>query len=448
MNRLGICTLLFSVVALQGCATLQLPDTPQRKALAAQVIADNSGAAPVHASKLDDGGLLVNGELEGRMFSMAFPPGWNAGDALIFAHGYSLPGSPTEIADNPLIKDASGGLLKYAYLQGYSVGVIAFDKAGLGVQTGAENMMRLQQYLQRIGAKRVYASGGSMGGNIVVSLVENHPHTFAGALTLCGADNSFIEVIGRLIDLRAVYDYYTAGTRYVLPGSHDLNHSALAVEPPWVLGWVQTPWRIIQLKRVFDPINALFEAADKDPASKEAQIIAKISAVTGWEQDVASFAFPLTTIALGMDDILATAGGNPYDNSSKVYDASGMDEQERTTLNQGIARLKADAQARAYLEQWHTASGRFDTPLLSLHNSIDSLVPYSQATEFSQRVAASGNQAQLTQLTVPPMRRPIPFSRLDGYMHCGFRPQQATAAWDELRHWVEEQQKPISGERP
>lgn len=448
MNRFAKCVLLFAILVVQGCASLKIPETPELRALSLKVTADSNSASDLQATKLDDGGLLVNGKLEGKPFSMAFPLDWSAGNALIFAHGYTLPGSPTQVADNPLSKDIAGEVLNYAYLQGYAVGAISYEKAGLGVQAGAESMLLLQQYLVRIGAKRVYVSGASMGGNIVVSLIENHPQAFAGALTMCGAVDNFGGAIGRLIDIRAVYDYYTAGTEYALPGSHDLNRSALSPEPPWVLGWTPKLWRIIQLKRLFAPINTLFETAAKNPSGKEAQIIAKISAITGWEQNVVSFAFPITTIALGMDDMRATTGGNPYDNTSKIYNAPGLTDSDRAALNRDIARIKGDEQAIAYVTRWHTASGQFETPLVTLHNSIDSLVPYSQATDFGVRVATAGNQQRLAQLTVPPMRRPIPFSKLDGYMHCGFQPQQATAAWDELRRWVEFGVKPVSGQRP
>lgn len=157
---------------------------------------------------------------------------------------------------------------------------------------------------------------------------------------------------------------------------------------------------------------------------------------------------PIATIALGMDDVVATAGGSTYDNRARVYRGAGLTDADIAALNRGIARIAADPQAVAYIAKWHTASGRFDTPLLTLHNRIDSLVPYAQPVDLGRRVAAAGNLQHLVQLTVPPMRRPLPFSTLDGYMHCGFRPQQLASAWDELRRWVERGEKPDSGSRP
>lgn len=445
MRRLAL--LLATALLLQGCG-FKLPERAARMKLTETVKA--AGASEVETRNLDDGGLQVNGKIEGRKFSLAFPQDWDGRNAMVFASGYSVPGTKTvlDIPDNPVEEDLSSGLMKYAYLQGYAVGMSAYDKAGLGVQTGTERTFALREYLARVGAQRVWLSGASMGGNIVVSLLENHPDAFVGALDLCGASTSFADLTGSLIDMRAVYDFYTAGTPYAMPGSHDLNVSMIDPQAPPGLRWANSAWGLLKIKGIFEPVMRLFEAAKADPKGKEAEIVRKVSAITGWDAEPASFALPLLTIGLGMDDMRETSGGNFYDNTAKVYGASILSADEAAALNKGVARIKGDAAGIAYMRQWHDARGNWKTPLVALHNGIDSLAPYSQATQLRERALAAGNAEHIALLTVPPLKLQLPFTTLDGYMHCGFRPQQVTAAWDELRHWVDTGAKPADGARP
>ncbi|WP_447412409.1 hypothetical protein, partial [Clostridium perfringens] len=52
-----------------------------------------AGAAGIDANGRADGGMSVAGTLAGRPFGIAVPARWN-GQAVLFANGYSIPGSP------------------------------------------------------------------------------------------------------------------------------------------------------------------------------------------------------------------------------------------------------------------------------------------------------------------------------------------------------------------
>ncbi len=401
------------------------------------VKAARSVTADVETERLPDGGLLLNGTLEGRQFALAIPRNWNQ-QAVLFARGYSIPGSSTRVDDNP-IEDDSFGVLRTPYSQGFAVGHSAFDKSGMGVESGVANTYRLKRFVDGLGATRVYLSGGSMGANIVVALVEKYPGEFAGALAACGVMGDWTSEIGRLIDLRAAYNYFTRGTDYELPGDKDLARSALSTLSSGLLKPVSSATRTVQILRVANPVLDLFAAAEANPGGSEARIIDNISAVTGAEADVSSFVIPLVTVALGMNDLNATFGGTVYDNRDKQYASPHLNAEENAALNAKIQRTPAAVPAAvAKAEEWYKTTGRFETPLLSIYNEIDPLVPPSiHEPQLRLVTEQAGNVERLLQRQVPAKREKLPGTQAEGYVHCGFTRKQIAQAWNDLRGWVE-----------
>ena len=248
--------------------------------------------------------------------------------------------------------------------------------------------------------------------------------------------------IGYLIDVRASYNYFTQGTKYELPGNKDLAYDALSPEPPRFLRFAGTPYRLVQIKRLSSPVLALFQAAAAHPDGLEDHIIRNIAASSGSPAEVASFLFPIVTLGLGMDDLTRTYGGPVAGNDARVYHVPSFSAEENDALNHSIQRLHADPNAVARAAVWHQSTGIFDTPLVTLHNQVDSLVPYSQEEALRASVERTGNQANLLQHTVPALKEKIPTTSVKGIAHCGFTPAQALSAWNDLQTWVETGQKP------
>ena len=172
-------------------------------------------------------------------------------------------------------------------------------------------------------------------------------------------------------------------------------------------------------------------------------MVDNIVAVAGVERDPASVFLPLATVALGMDDIVATLGGSIYDNMQKVYHSPHLGDADNAALNDGIARIKADPQAMQRNDRWYTPTGRFDAKLLTLYNTVDALAPPAVHDDVLRRIVdASGNGANLYQRAVPAKHSPMPLSKLQGYTHCGFTAAQVAAAWDDMQSWVETGTRP------
>lgn len=431
---------LAMVAVLASCTTPEhAPSAGQARVIHAFAA---NGASDVRGHAAADGGTRIVARLGGRPFAMAVPANWNR-QGLLFAGGYTTPGTPTDLPDDPVARDPAFGLLRRAYGEGFAVGYIAYDKSGIGTESGVRNILALRRLLARTGATRVFIAGGSMGGSVVTGAIDTAPDAFAGALSACGVVDGWGSLLDGIIDLRAAYVYFTRGTRYALPGRQDLARSGLSSRPPFGLGFAGNLYRMWQLKRVFTPVDRLFRAARADPGGAEARIVRTIASVSGaYRPEVLSFAVPLSAAVLGMDDIRATFGGMPYDNVGRVYRSAYLDAAGNAALNAGIQRLRADPAAVARARAWHQSTGRSPVKLVTIHNAVDSLVPASQQAALVQRMAAAGNAGNVIAYTVPTKMVTVPGVNITGIAHCGFTTGQLAGAWDVLKRWADTGQRP------
>ena len=440
----GTLLLTAAPVSMPLSATATSEQTAALTVVQADLVAraNRLGATDIRTQPAPQGGFILGGKLDGDQFAVAFPANWN-GNALLFAHGYSTPGSPIAVSEDPIGKGTgAGGMLSAAYEDGLAAGHSAYDKAGMGVQTATENTLRLRNFLTKLGTKRTYISGASMGGNIVLSLIEQYPRAFAGGLAVCGVTNGWESLFGQLIDMRITYNYLTRGTPYALPGEQDATRNALPTSPPAGDATNAEAYRWGQVSKIALPVLSLFKAAAANPAGPEARIARQVAAVGGFEAEPSSVAFPLVTGTLGADDLAETFGGQIFDNSNKTYVLPEMTAAEQAVFNAGVQRIRADRAAVTNARLWHPATGRFRVPLVTMHNRIDSLVPYSQAVALGGIVRKARNERRLVQFEVPATKAPLPVGGLEGYTHCGFSTEQGATAWRALYNWAETGKRP------
>ncbi|MBZ9753611.1 hypothetical protein K7W42_22570 [Deinococcus sp. HMF7604] len=382
------------------------------------------------------GGLRVNGRLNGRLFTAQFPTDWNQ-QAVYYTHGYTLP-SPAQdtVATDLITQDDTGGLIPEAYRQGFAVARTVYDKRGFAVRSGIENTIALKRFIDQVGVQRSYVTGGSMGGSVLMGLIEKYPTDFVGALSACGAVSDWQFQVKYLTDFRAVFNYFTAGTAYALPGTEDVTRSA-----PGLKG-----------ETMVKALGPLFLKAKLNPRGPEQQLLDRIvSAVPGVQAkaDITTFFNTLAAQLFGLDDINATAGGIFVQNTDTVYTSSLLSAEDNAALNRGIQRYTVSSPAAvAYQQDWYSATGRFQTKLLTYHNTADALVPFEHEARLRARVEAAGNTANLVQQVVDPKLETLSrvlFLKLEGVTHCGFTPAQNVFAWNELRQWVETGTRPQDG---
>ncbi|WP_374595737.1 alpha/beta hydrolase family protein [Sphingosinicella sp.] len=437
--RHRLLTIMFALTAAMVSAAFPAAAGSSPTPAAVIARAGAFGVEGVEARRLGEAGLLVTGKLDGRPFSIAVPGDWN-GDAVVYAHGYTLPGTPTAVAENPSAPDAPM-VLQAAFGEGYAAAHSAYDKAGMGVESGAAASLRLRDLLVQIGARHIFAAGFSMGGNIVMTVIEQHPDAFDGAFSGCGVTDGWETQMGPIFDMRAAYNVLTSGTPYALPGIQDVTASALPMSPPADFQGTADQFVQQQSARIAMPILALWSAAVKAPQGPEARIVRQLVAIAGFPEDVASLLYPLVIISLGTDDMRATFGGQFYGNREKAYRPVEMNDAEAAAFNAAVQRFDGDIDALARARRFHQVSGTFRKPLVAVHNRLDPLVAYAQAEALTRHARESGTEKLLLQYALPDVREPLRFG-VEGLAHCGFTKPQMAEALGLLRSWV------IGGQRP
>ena len=91
----GTLLLTAAPVSMPLSATATSEQTAALTVVQADLVAraNRLGATDIRTQPAPQGGFILGGKLDGDQFAVAFPANWN-GNALLFAHGYSTPGSP------------------------------------------------------------------------------------------------------------------------------------------------------------------------------------------------------------------------------------------------------------------------------------------------------------------------------------------------------------------
>lgn len=116
------------------------------------------------------------------------------------------------------------------------------------------------------------------------------------------------------------------------------------------------------------------------------------------------------------NDGIAKLGGQPFDNTRRLY--LGSDNDWR--LNREVRRFQADPEALAEIEARYQTSGRLRVPLVTLHNTGDPFVPYWH--ELLYRWKVFWNRSGWQHTNIPAFR----------YGHCNFRLVEGAVAFAVL----------------
>ncbi|HEX5574812.1 MAG TPA: hypothetical protein VFX42_02960, partial [Gemmatimonadales bacterium] len=118
----------------------------------------------------------------------------------------------------------------------------------------------------------------------------------------------------------------------------------------------------------------------------------------------------------GSADAQARLGGQPFDNTARVYSGSSNDAD----LNARIERFTADPAALAALDRFET-SGALRGPIVNLHTTGDPIVPFGQAALYSAKLQSTGAASLFTQIDIT------------RYGHCTFQPAELLSAFSTLQ---------------
>ena len=359
---------------------------------------DNNPAGPTPPP--DQGQTPVagcsNGVLQhGALYRICFPGSWN-GNLVLYAHGYVQPGQPIALPDDQIggqsIATTVNGL-------GYAYATTSYRANGLVVPEATEDLAELEatvRNLYRPDPVKTIVVGVSEGGLVAALAAERHPDQFDGALATCGPVGSFRQQLDHFEDFRVVFDYLFPG---VIPGS------AVQVPEAVTAHWDDIYARAVTAAILLHPSAAreLIRITGAPVASDNLTDIAATAVAILWYN------------VIGSADAQARLGGQPFDNSNRIYTGSSDD----LALNAGVARFTADPAALAGLAEFET-TGSLTVPVVTLHTTGDPIVPVEQESLYADKVSRAGASARLSQ------------SAVSRYGHCAFQASELLAAFSTL----------------
>jgi pimeloyl-ACP methyl ester carboxylesterase len=381
---------LVCAFVLSACSDSTMPTFPE---------ATDLSGTDLQAAKLAGAGSLT-GEVGGAKYYIEVPENWN-GDLVLYAHGYIGPDVPIEAIDPA---DEETGKRAQVLARGYAWAISARSDNGFAVQEGVNETNQLRGiFKSRVAAPdRIYLSSGSMGGLIMLRLLEKHPGMYAGALPICAPLDGAAEFWKSSLHTRSLFDYFYPG---VLGGD--------ALNPPAGADG-----------------GAMFGAAMGAVLANPGPAYELMNALPVPMPYASDFEMALTIgtqIFFGdpaiLEEIKMRAHSSDiFDNSMTVYAGTSDDAD----LNAKVDRFESSPQADNFFNTWYTPSGDLPAPVLSLRTTRDQVVSPNLDKQFAARAAASGNADML-------VRRQV-----DRFGHCDI--DSATEygpAFDDLVNWVE-----------
>jgi pimeloyl-ACP methyl ester carboxylesterase len=342
----------------------------------------------------------TDGVLEhGALYRICFPAAWN-GDLVLYAHGYVPAHRAIALPEDVIAGQSISGTLTGL---GYAYATTSYRANGLVAPEATEDLVELEATVRRLYRPDPVWSvilGFSEGGLVATLAAERYPGLFDGALAGCGPIGDFQAQLNYIGDFRVVFDYLFPG---VIPGN--------AVEVPETVRsrWdeIYVPAIVIALAANFDAALQLIQITGAPVAGNDLRSVAETTVGILW-YDV-----------FGIADARARLGGQPFDNSTRVYTGSSDDP----ALNAAVQRYTADPAASAVLTRFQT-SGNLQVPLTTLHTTGDDIVPFSQSRLYGDKVSRAGTAASLRHQTI------------DRHGHCAFQAPEILSAFLALMERV------------
>jgi hypothetical protein len=371
------------------------------------------------------GAHVYTGIRAGAAYRIEVPQHWN-GRLVVWAHGYRGDGT-TVYVDNPPLR-------AHYIASGFAWAASSYATNGYDVGQGVTDSYSMIDQFRRVtgqAARSALMSGASMGGQVTAVMIEKHPHSFTGAMPMCGVlgDTSLFDYFldanataAALTGVRIDYplhpgdtyqDQWRAQVARMLPAL-----GVTAGAPPTLTATGKT-WSAVVERRTggvrpgFDGAFAYWNAARSlDPLSDLPFLFGLYPALTGGTEKVAA--------------------GNVAGNQFTFYRSTDgrWPTAAEWKLNASVLRVHPTIPPSRDLSGVPHVYGRPAIPVLSMHDVGDLFVPFSMEQIYAQRAAANGRAALFVSRAIR------------GVGHCDFTPAELTQGFDDLVHWVD------SGHRP
>jgi predicted esterase len=359
--------------------------------------------------------LIATGETgPGALYRVFVPTAWN-GDLVTMAHPIRDALAPVTLS-NELYMDS---LTTWLGTRGYAVAYSSYSRNGFAVKDGALRTHQLRGLVTRFlpaPPTRHYLVGFSLGSAVSLSLIEQYPTQYDGALLLCGMVGGSLTETQYLGHVRSLFDVaypgVLLGSTLQVPFNYLPNAGALQTA---ILGDPRRLFTVASIRQTPLPYVPGMLAV---PTMIESGITA------------------LTFHARGINDITALVNGKvPFGNVGEQYTIGTIVQPAIpiapmiTALAQGfdttVARYRMDVSAANYLAKHYTPTGRLQVPVITVHNQWDPIVPVFHEDTLRRIVTDAGYAQNLMQI------------RLPQYGHCAqLGVDKSLPAWLLLEQWV------------
>jgi len=399
--------------------------------LAGALLTSGSAAARTTScsSPIVTGDTVLCGSLaDGATYLIEFPPHWNK-TLFLYSHGYVAPTQPNPAQD--VGDPVTGGWL---LTHGYAIAGSSYSTTGWSIaQALPDQIKTLEVFRHLVGhPKRVIAWGHSLGGIITAGLIQRYPHTFSGALPMCGVLAGGVATWNTALDgafaFKVLIDH-SAQVVHITNALGNLNgaEAAAASAQSSAKGRAR-----LALTAALGDVPGWFTPLSKPPAAtnyaaQERNQFQWFSQVDG------PFIFALRA------ELEARAGGNPSwttgvnfarqlarspdrNEVAALYKTSGLSLKAALARLNRAHQIAADPAAVRYLKRFISFTGRINIPVLSMHTTGDGLVIPENEQAYASVVNRAGRSFLLRQV----------FVRRAG--HCAFTPAETVTAVKVLLH--------------
>ncbi len=380
------------------------------------------------------GPVDLRGEIEGAPYRIQVPANWN-GTLLVYVHGYrDKADHPGEVDDRSVDDTQSQQVLTL----GYALASSALRDNGWAVREGVLDIKYLTRFFHENVAmpQRTILAGFSMGSVITLVSMERYGgRLYDGAIAGCAVGAGTSRTWDLASDLLLAYDVVfrmlpTWGS--VADIRDDLDFETEVT--PKLLAEISNPrnFGLFEFIRLVagTPGRGIIPPPSSSPQSFFPRwIIADMKYATEYRAELERRAGgPIVqnlnhTYSLTLEE--------------KAYLASlGVDAEPLLAAVNARTNIAADPLARNYLMRNADYTGKISQPVLTLHTTIDELVPVSHEAAYRETVTAAGRENFLFQ------------TYTNGNSHCSFTPDQLLTALVAIDRWVRTGVRPVSSDFP
>jgi hypothetical protein len=351
----------------------------------------------------------------GALYLICVPPGFDAatGSLVLYAPGSVPPQLPLAIRDDAIDGQRVSQIITGL---GFAFATISYRENGLIIVEGTQDLQRLAAEFQELygplgGA--TYGVGVSEGAQVVTLATERHTQLFDGALAACGPIGDFQRQLNYYGDVRLVFDLlFGPVLAAVLPQIGLTSLGPLDAVPEQVIQLFGTPSQPGPLAQLIAQVVVSNPALTNElltriglplqlDATNQAVVVDVVLRLLGY------------SILFG-NNAAEVLGGAPYDNVAPV-------DYPRPIDGLTVPPYSASQPALSHLAAQYETSGRLTSPLVTLFNTVDPIIPSWQEAAYLAKVQAAGTSEFLV--------AQIPVNR---FGHCAFTAAEVLGAFAAL----------------